>query len=328
VHVVSLSCNPVPPVRYGGIELMVAHQCEGIQKIGGSVVCYSPGELSIANVKHARTLPTHSPNIGAGGVPNTIAHLAAVKAELQERVGWGDVVVLNHPDHYGYLRHRIAFNVHLKAVFCEVAHWTHVGMKRNVIYPSAGSMRAIGRPGAFIPHGVKLLFGHVQPRKEDFLLFAGRITRDKGVDIALAACAAMNVKLLLAGPLNDQQFASGVIGHPLVEYLGELTYQELLPYYERAKALVYMTQYVEPFGLSIVEAMAAGCPVITTGMGGTGETVLAGKTGYFCRTAEDIVAAYARLDRIRPADCIERASEYSVQRMARSYVRYFQGLTG
>lgn len=73
--------------------------------------------------------------------------------------------------------------------------------------------------------------------------------------------------------------------------------------------------------------MAAGCPVITTGKGGTGETVLEGKTGYFCQSAQEVVAAAARLDSLRPQDCIARAREYSIRRMAGSYLDFFRERT-
>lgn len=325
VHVISLSCNPVPPERYGGIELVIAHLCEGLAEKGARAVCYSPGRLQVqGNVEHYRTLPEPTAHIKEGGVPNTLEHLQAVAAGLKANVARGDVVVFNHPDHYRYLKRRLGLRVPLTAFMCEVAHWTAAGMQRNVIYPSASLQRAIGKPGTCIPHGERLIFRDPLAQKENYLFFAGRITRDKGVDIALAACVELRIKLVLAGPLNDKAFAAEIIGHPSVEYLGELRYHELVPYYNRAKALVYMTQYTEPFGLSVIEAMATGCPVITTGKGGTGETVLDGTTGFFCQTASDIALAYPKLESLRPADCVTRAMNYSIGRMATSYLDYFR----
>jgi glycosyltransferase involved in cell wall biosynthesis len=323
IHVVSLSCNPVPPARYGGIELVVAHLCEGLADLGAGVVCYSPGEFSLQSVEHFRTLAVPSTPWKDGGVPNTPAHLRMVQRRLDGYAERGDVVILNHPDHYGFLARNLSFRTRVKVHMHEVAHWTGAGMKSSVIYPSEALRKAVGKPGVVIPHGQKLKFGDPSLPKEDFLFFAGRISREKGVDIALAACKKLGIRLVLAGPLDDKTLAAEILEQPTVEYLGELTYEELVPYYARARGMVYMTQLLEAFGLSVIEAMAASCPVLTTGRGGTGETVVDGKTGFFCESVDDIVRAYSRLPLLKPSECVSRAREYSVQRMAASYLELF-----
>lgn len=143
------------------------------------------------------------------------------------------------------------------------------------------------------------------------------------MDIALAACKKLGIKLLLAGPQNTPAFSAAFLADSAEEYLGELTYEELFPLYSQCKALVYMTQYTEPFGLSVIEAMAAGAPVITTGKGGTGKTVIAGKTGFFAQSCDDIVNAYAKLEQLQEHHCIERAQNYTLETMAERYFRLF-----
>ncbi len=325
VHIISLSCNPVPPVRYGGIELVIAHLCEGLVALGTQVTCYSPGTFAIAGVSHFQTLATPSPTIKAGGRPNTQEHLAAICLQLQKTLQAGDVVLFNHSDHYRYLKKRLGIFNWLKAHFFEVAHWVDVGMKKNIIYPSQHLATQLARPGVVIPHGEKLLFNTTPGTQERDanLFFAGRITQDKGVDIALAACKKLGIKLILAGPQNDPEFSAPILADESVVYLGELTYEELFEVYSRSKALVYMTQYTEPFGLSVIESMAAGAPVITTGKGGTGETVIEGKTGFFANTADDIVAAYQTLNSLSEQDCIARARDYTLETMAKRYFEHF-----
>lgn len=324
IHIISLSCNPVPPVRYGGIELVVAHLCEGLQKLGAKVVCYSPGEFAIEGVTHIQTLAIPSPNVKEGGKPNTPEHLQSVRNHLRRQLRAGDIVLFNHSDHYRYLRKRLGVLNWIKAHFFEVAHWVDVGMKKNIIYPSQHLADQLKRPGVVIPHGEKLLFKNTQSyQRNPNLFFAGRITKDKGVDIALDACKRLGIKLQLAGPQNDKAFSAPILADASVDYLGELTYEELFTRYQECKALVYMTQYTEPFGLSVIEAMAAGAPVITTGKGGTGETVIPGKTGFFANSAEDIVNAYHQLDSIQESDCIARARDYTLETMAKNYFQLF-----
>ena len=325
IHVISLSCNPVPPIKYGGIELVIAHLCEGLAQRKAKVKCYSPGELDIQGVEHVQTLTRPSLHIKEGGAPNTQEHLKAVELALKKNLIAGDVVVFNHADHHRYLKKRLGFFNRLKANFYEVAHWIDAGLQKNIIYPSLHLKQDIGKPGTVIPHGEKLLFSNDPHKKrENYLFFAGRITKDKGVDIALEACKKIGVQLVLAGPLNDKLFAETIIHDSNVDYLGELTYQELFDHYSTCKAMIYMTQYTEPFGLSVIEAMAAGAPIITTGKGGTGETVLIGKTGFIAHTAEDIVKAYEKLDALKSEDCIERAQDYTVDVMVDNYLSLFE----
>ena len=158
IHVISLSCNPVPPLRYGGIELVIAHLCEGLVKRGAQVKCYSPGELNIPGVEHCQTLKQPSVHIKEGGVPNSPEHLEAVKLLLQNNLKKGDVVLFNHADHYRFLRKRLGIFNWLKANFYEVAHWVDAGMQKNIIYPSQHLKNEIAKPGVVIPHGEKLLF--------------------------------------------------------------------------------------------------------------------------------------------------------------------------
>ncbi|RYY77031.1 MAG: glycosyltransferase [Gammaproteobacteria bacterium] len=324
IHVISLSCNPVPPVKYGGIELVIAHLCEGLAERNVKVKCYSPGDLSIDGVEHVKTLATPSLHIKEGGVPNTVEHLEAVKSALKNNLAAGDVVIFNHADHHRYLKKKLGLFNRFKANFYEVAHWVDAGLQKNIIYPSLHLRNDIGKPGTVIPHGEKLLFNkNPTSERESYLFFAGRITKDKGVDIALAACKKLGVPLVLAGPLNDKAFAETIIHDSSVKYLGELTYQELFDHYCKCKAMIYMTQYTEPFGLSVIEAMAAGAPIITTGKGGTGETVLIGKTGFIANTADEVVEAYEALDLLKHEDCIKRAHDYTVDVMANNYLSLF-----
>lgn len=325
VHIISLSCNPVPPLRYGGIELVIAHLCEGLVDLGARVICYSPGEFNIPGVEHIKTLEQPSKHIKEGGNPNTEEHLKFVCLTLQHTLKAGDIILFNHSDHYRYLKRRLGIFNWLKVHAYEVAHWVDVGMQKNIIYPSQHLANQLIKPGVVIPHGEKLLFNQtpLAGQRDNFLFFAGRITKDKGVDIALAACKKLGISLVLAGPLNDKEFSTPILADSSVKYLGELTYEELFEVYCKCKALVYMTQYTEPFGLSIIEAMAAGAPVLTTGKGGTGETILASKTGFFCTTAEDIVTAYKKLNLLDTNDSIVRAQDYTLDKMAQRYFDLF-----
>ncbi|MEJ2076353.1 MAG: glycosyltransferase [Reinekea sp.] len=147
--------------------------------------------------------------------------------------------------------------------------------------------------------------------------------KDKGLSIALEAVKKIGCKLVLAGPEHQTSFCNELINDSSVIYLGELSYQELFAEYQKSKAQIYLTQYVEPFGLSVIEAMAAGSPVITTGLGGTGDTVIHGKTGFHAKTVDEVVSAYHALNQISSQDCINQARNYSPENMAKAYFEIF-----
>lgn len=128
----------------------MAHLCEGLAQLGAKVLCYAPGECHLANVHPIQTLKTPSPNVKAGGKPNTLEHLASVCSHLKKTLQVGDVVLFNHSDHYRYLIKRLGLFNWLKAHFYEVAHWVDVGMKKNIIYPSQHLAQQLQRPRVVI----------------------------------------------------------------------------------------------------------------------------------------------------------------------------------
>ena len=316
----------MPPVKYGGIELIVAHLCSGLSNLGVKVTCYSPGKLGLVNVAHVKTMDVPSLSVKLGGDANQSEHLEEIKKTLKLNAKFGDVVIFNHPAQFRKLKRRLGYFFRFKTNVFEIAHTIDAGVYRNVIYPSQKLKNVIGKPGVVIPHGLELKFSkNSRSISAKDLLYAGSIDPDKGVHIALKACELIGCQLLVAGPRNHSEYELGIISHSSVVYLGELTYEELFEYYNDSYSFIYMTQIPEPFGLAVIEAMAGGCPVITTGLGGTGETVLPNKTGFFCRTVEDVVNAYERLPEIDREDCISHAKTFTVKRMSTQYLHYITG---
>lgn len=325
IHVISLSCNTVPPVAYGGIELIVANLCLGLNELGAKVTCYSPGELALVNVAHIKTIDKPSLSVKLGGEANSTEHLSATLNNLKRKVKRGDIVIFNHPEQFRKLKNKLGLSFRLKTNILEIAHTIDAGVYRNVIYPSHQLKEVIAKKGVVIHHGINLKFSENKTKRKKYLFYAGSIDPDKGVHIALAACEAIGCNLLIAGPRNFSQYEKNIINSSSVMYLGELSYEELFKFYEEAFGFIYMTQIPEPFGLAVIEAMAAGCPVITTGLGGTGETVLNNSTGFFCRTVTEVIHAYKMLPEIDAEKCISRAKSFSVEKMCSEYLDYISG---
>lgn len=167
---------------------------------------------------------------------------------------------------------------------------------------------------------------------EDYLLFAGRITRDKGVKEAIQIAKESNHRLLIIGPVahGSQGYFDQYIRPELNErilYLGRMD-QDLLPtYYQKAKAVLTPIQWEEPFGLTTVEAMACGTPVISLHRGAAPEIIKDGKTGFVVHSVSEMVEAVGKLDQISRMDCRRHVEEnFSTKQMVDAYEKAFRSL--
>lgn len=256
---------------------------------------------------------------------NTQNHLAAVTEELKDRLKPGDIIHFHHSDQFPYIYKRLrASNISNQINYIETAHWTDVGANRHIVYPSQALRQHVGRPGEAIPHGIDQSVFSVNGEHAPgtYVLYAGRITENKGIHLCAEAAVDSEYELRVAGPLVNDSYAETFLNN--VTYLGEIEQTELVRQYRGAAGFLYMTQYTEPFGLAPVEAMACGTPVITTGCGGTGETVVDGETGFHCETVVGIRTALDNLKALDRADCIDRAKNYDIDTMTAGYVNHYE----
>ena len=154
----------------------------------------------------------------------------------------------------------------------------------------------------------------------DYLLYVGRLTQRKGLEIVIETAKQTGLPLVVAGageyPLPDW-----------VDYRGSVGPDERAELMGNARALIAPTLYLEPFGGVVVEAQLCGTPVITTDWGAFPETVEEGVTGYRCRLLREFVAAAHDVDCLDRPPIRERAvSRYSLASVRPQYERYFRHL--
>jgi len=156
-------------------------------------------------------------------------------------------------------------------------------------------------------------------QKEDYFLYLGRVYSGKGVDIAIDATRRAGVKLVVAG-----QREAGYTFPPHVEYVGYADVLKRKQLMSKARASFLPSQYVEPFGGVQIENLLSGTPTITSDWGSFAENNLHGVTGYRCRTMGDYVDAVENIDRIKPADCRKFGENFTLEKVAPRYEKYFQ----
>ncbi|MET0458195.1 MAG: glycosyltransferase, partial [Ilumatobacteraceae bacterium] len=128
----------------------------------------------------------------------------------------------------------------------------------------------------------------------DDLLFFGRIHPDKGTARAIEVAAAAGRRLVIAGIIQDQRYFERAVAPHIdgdaVRYVGPVLAADRTAVLGRAHALLHLIDFDEPFGYSVVEAMACGTPVIAHDRGSMAELVTAG-SGFLVDGVEEAVTA-------------------------------------
>ncbi len=160
-----------------------------------------------------------------------------------------------------------------------------------------------------------------------YLVYLGRIIKSKGIDIAVKVAKATGMKLKVAGQGNLAKELGYEPPRDLVEEVGYMEPHQRNELLRGARALLVPTQYNEPFGCVVIEAMLCGTPVISSDWGGFSEINLHGVTGYRCRTLEQYVWAAKNADKLSRAACREWAEQnYSLEAVAPMFEEYFTSI--
>lgn len=180
-----------------------------------------------------------------------------------------------------------------------------------------------------IHHGLDIRQFDFQPNPGDYLLFFGRIHRDKGTREALQIARACGKKLIMAGIIQDQayfdHYVAAHIDNDKVVYVGSAGPAERNRLLGRACALLHPIQFNEPFGLSVIESMACGTPVIAFSKGAMPELIENGKTGFLVDSVDEAIATVARLEDIDRAYCRDRVERhFTIDRMVDDYIRVYE----
>ncbi|RJQ31502.1 MAG: glycosyltransferase family 4 protein [Peptococcaceae bacterium] len=159
--------------------------------------------------------------------------------------------------------------------------------------------------------------------KEDYFFYIGRFNSEKAPHLACEAAKKLGKRLILAGKVHEkaevsyfEQYIRPHLNEDIV-FIGEVGHwsEGKMRLLSRSKGYLYPIQWEEPFGITMVEAMACGTPVITFKRGSAPEVVEHGVTGFVVETREEFIEAAGRVEEIDPRNCRER-----VRKMFRSEV--------
>ncbi|MBV8198842.1 MAG: glycosyltransferase family 4 protein [Candidatus Eremiobacteraeota bacterium] len=162
-------------------------------------------------------------------------------------------------------------------------------------------------------------------RSGEYLCFLGRFHPEKGTHLAIEIAKRAGVRLKMAAiPHDEAYFREQVAPHidgDRVQFLGAVEREARNELLSNALGLIHMTTRPERFGLTTIEAMACGTPVLAANMGSMPEIVVDGVTGFLCTTVDEAVARVPRLAELDRRACRRRVEEhFTLERMIDQYL--------
>jgi glycosyltransferase involved in cell wall biosynthesis len=329
----------VPPQGYGGIEQMLADLIGGLVARGHKVTLVGAGrDGTAANFEQTYAKP---PSERLGEPVPEVLHAAAAARILDDLdVGHNLDIVHDHTlagplTATGRTTPTVA-TMHGPVDGEYALYFRQLGSSVALVALSEAQRRMAPDLNwvATVPNGIDVATYPYREDKEDWTLFVGRFSPEKGAHLAIDAARGAGRRILLAGklsePVEEEYFEREIrprLGDD-AKFIGETDAEGKRELYAKAACLLFPVQWEEPFGLVMVEAMACGTPVVALAEGSVPEVVVDGRTGFVRDSPDELSAAVARISEIRAADCRAHVAEhFDVDVMVTGYERVYRQLT-
>jgi glycosyltransferase involved in cell wall biosynthesis len=181
---------------------------------------------------------------------------------------------------------------------------------------------------ATVYNGIDLALYPFQESRGDDLIFLGRIHPDKGVHLAIEMARLSGRRLIIAGIMQDETYYREMLNPYIdgrdVQYVGPVGVPGKNELFAHAYALVHLNTIPERFGLVLVEANAAGVPVIAMNLGSCREVIDDGQTGFLVNNVREAVRALQRIGEIDRNACRRRVQQcFAIETMVEAYERVY-----
>ncbi len=318
----------VPPRHYGPWERVVSLLTEGLVEAGVQVTLFAT-----ADSETSATL--------SAVVPRPYEEDKALEAKVWEGLHLANAfehagdfdIIHNHYDflpltYSGLVRTPVLTTIHGFSSERIVPVYQRFDATTHYVSISDADRHPSLRYAATVYHGIDMGEFTLRESLDDYLLFFGRLHPDKGAAEAIEVARRSGRRLVLAGIIQDSGYFEREIEPHLsdrITYIGSVGPAERDTLLGGAVALLHLISFDEPFGLSMIEAMACGTPVIATGRGSVPEVVSEDVSGFIVEDVSGAVAAVdkaTRLSRAKVRAHVE--THFSQRRMVADYLRVYE----
>jgi glycosyltransferase involved in cell wall biosynthesis len=316
-----------PPRQYGAWETVAGNITEGLVSRGWDVTLFATGDSITRAHLHAvvdrgyEEDPTVDPKVAE------YLHIS----EAFEHAGEFDLI----HSHYDFMA--LAYTRLVKTPVLTTIHGfssprimpVYEKYRDGYFVSISNSDRAPGlNYVATVYNGIDLSLYPLSKARGDDLVFLGRIHPDKGVHLAIEVARLSGLPLLIAGIIQDRTYFREQVEpylNQMVRYIGPVDVSGKNELFARARALLHLNTIPERFGLVLVEANAAGVPVIAMDLGSCREVIADGQTGFLVNDVHEAVLALDRLGGIDRRACRQRVEKcFSIETMVEAYERVYQ----
>ena len=339
---------PVPPKKYGGTEKIIYFLCEELTKKGHEVFLFGSGDSKVS---------CHLVPIVKKGLwylkPKAKNYYpfryAVAMVEIAKKVENLKLDILH--DHLGFWSLTFYGQKNIPIV-----HTLHVPFKNEGIIWAYGKLNAKlisvsfsqRKPApnlnyvANIYNSIDVESFPFNEKPKDYFLWVGELSPRKGILEVIKLAKMARIKLILIGRIpppqqkEDYEFflkyvKKELTGNNMVKYLGELTSESLKTFYKNAIAFLYPLQWEEPFGLTVIESMACGTPVIAFKKGAMPEIIKNHKTGFVIKPSKNerinynnFIYAIKNINKISRGNCRKWVEKnFTMERMVNDYEKIF-----
>ncbi len=327
----------VPPKLYGGTERVVSYLTEELVARGHKVTLFASGD-SITKAKLHSGYP-EALRLAGNNEYGVFAHFPMISDAYKDGDKRFDIVH-GHVDYWTFPLAEVCSVPSVTTLHGRLdieAHRPVYSRYRKIPVVSISDAQREPLPfmnwQATVYHGLPrdLLRFHPGPGK--YLAFLGRISPEKGPDIAIEVARRAGIPLKLAAKVDtlDKAYYEAVIkpliSPPDIEFIGEINEIEKNDFLGNAMALMFPVDWPEPFGLVMIESMACGTPVVTRPCGSVPEIIKPGVSGYIGVTVDDLVEGLKKaIELPREGVRAQFDQRFTVEQMADAYERVYEKL--
>jgi glycosyltransferase involved in cell wall biosynthesis len=328
----------IPPIDYGGVERIVAYLGSGLQRAG-----YRVDLMANINSENfgGKLWPLKYPGKSflsrfyAKALSQFISLLASRTIDVVINCGRIDYLLVF------YYLHKPIIQVFHNPVSNNDIDWF---LKRR-----NGPIRFIGVSNAQINsireckfltviHNstdiIKFAYNAI-PTNPPYLIFLGRLSKNKGIDIAIRVAKKAGLKLIIAGNISDEpdalEYFDQVIKPELnneIEWIGPVNDIQKINLLGNAIATLFPIRWNEPFGIVMIESLSCGTPVIAMNCASVPEIIVDGKTGFLCQTEDDMVESIRKVNNISREECrLSAKNRFSIDIMVNKYIEVIEEIS-